>query len=391
MDLIYKLTRITILIFINVILIIIIYLISSYIKEKILPYNISFNKKVVIIILIFIALIFLFIIFYINSSIFRELIYTIVISIILAYVLNPFVNYLEKRKIQRLYGVIIVYLILFSFIVVLSYIIIPNMFKELRILSNDLPKYFNEINAFSNKVYEFYNNNINNLPEEFSMIKENIDANISKVQTLIESILAKLTSALFNIFTKIISLILIPVFTFYFVKDKEYYKKSLIFLIPRKYRDEVVIIFRKINSVLGNFIRGQLIVASFIGIATWIGLLILKIRFSLVIGILAGIFSIIPYFGPIIGIIPALLFALIDKPIKVLWVIILFILIQQFEGDILSPKIVGKSVGLHPVTVMISLIIGGSILGIIGMLLAVPIVATLKIITNSVIDRMSGL
>jgi len=319
----------------------------------------------------------------------RELLYTLLISIIIAYILNPLVNYLEKIKIKRIIGVILVYLALGGIITLVIYIVIPNMFNELKVLINDLPLYFKEINNTFNKAYNIYINNINNLPEEFQSIKEGVDQNIFKIQEFIINMVTGFTSLVFSIFSKIISIILIPVLTFYFLKDKDYFKKKITLLIPKKYRNEVISVSREINKVLGSFVRGQLIVATFIGIATSIGLFFLKVKFSIVIGMLAGIFSIIPYFGPIIGIVPAILFALLDTPIKVAWVILLFIGIQQFEGDILSPKIVGNSVGLHPVTVMVSLLIGGSIMGMLGMLLAVPIVAVLRIVINSVVDRIS--
>lgn len=352
--------------------------------------KINVSKKYIINLFILILFIYILIKIYQEAAIIKELLYTVFISLILAYLLNPLVNLLEKRKIKRTYGVLLVYIIGIAVITLLVITIVPNMVNELKILVEDLPIYFNDLNDLFNKYYNIYAENMNNLPSEFTSIKDSIDQNISKIQGVMINSIKMVTTLIFSVLTKIISIILIPVLTFYFIKDKEYFKKKIILLIPKAFRNDIIHISRQINDVLSSFIRGQLIVATFIGIATSLGLLFLKIKFGVIIGLLAGIFSIIPYFGPIIGIVPAVLFALLDKPIKILWVIILFTLIQQFEGDILSPKIVGNSVGLHPITVMISLLVGGSLMGMLGLLLAVPIVAILKIIVNSIIERISS-
>lgn len=352
--------------------------------------KINISKKYIINLFILILFIYILIKIYQEAAIIKELLYTVFISLILAYLLNPLVNLLEKRKIKRTYGVLLVYIIVIAVITLLVITIVPNMVNEFKILGEDLPIYFNDLNDLFNKYYNIYTENMNNLPSEFTSIKDSIDQNISKIQGVMVNSIKMVTTLIFSLLTKIISIILIPVLTFYFIKDKEYFKKKIILLIPKAFRNDIIHISRQINDVLSSFIRGQLIVATFIGIATSLGLLFLKIKFGVIIGLLAGIFSIIPYFGPIIGIVPAVLFALLDKPIKILWVVILFTFIQQFEGDILSPKIVGNSVGLHPITVMISLLIGGSLMGMLGLLLAVPIVAILKIIVNSIIERISS-
>ena len=125
------------------------------------------------------------------------------------------------------------------------------------------------------------------------------------------------------------------------------------------------------------------------GVSTTIALALLKINFAFIIGMLAGLADIIPYFGPVIGIIPAVFFAILESPIKALWVIIIFTIIQQVENDIITPKVVGESVGIHPVTVMLSLIIGGRFFGILGMVLAIPVVAILKIIYSHFVESRS--
>lgn len=143
------------------------------------------------------------------------------------------------------------------------------------------------------------------------------------------------------------------------------------------------------DKSISQFIRGRIIVGIFVGITTTIALFILNIDFAFSIGMLAGIADIIPYFGPVIGIIPAVFFALLEGPLKALWVIITFTTIQQIENNIITPKVVGESVGIHPVTVIISLILGGGFFGILGMILAIPVVAVVKILYSYIVEKVN--
>ncbi|MGF7059975.1 AI-2E family transporter [Brassicibacter mesophilus] len=310
-------------------------------------------------------------------------------SIILAYLLNPLVNIIERKRVSRSLSVLLVYLILVAFILIVSFSIVPKLASEFQSLAKVLPTQFNKIYDFFNELYIKYSSQLENLPPEFNGIREVLLENLNRFQSIIISSLKGLTNSVIKTFSKVVSLVIIPILTFYFLKDKEYFKKKIYLLIPKKYRNDTLRLSREIDSVLSKFIRGQLIVAAFVGVATTIGLLIIGVDFAIIIGMVAGIADIIPYFGPIIGILPALLFALLESPIKAVWVIIVFVVIQQLEGNIVAPKIVGESVGLHPVIVMLALLIGGSYFGILGMLLAVPLAAIIKITSGFIVEKLS--
>ncbi|SHH29965.1 sporulation integral membrane protein YtvI [Caloranaerobacter azorensis DSM 13643] len=345
------------------------------------------KKKIIKIVTTLLIVLFVYIIGKITKNV-TGLFTPFILSIGLSYLLNPMVNSLEKRKVPRALGVLIVYLILIGFILIISFSIFPKLINEFKKLIDVLPNYFNDAYEFFNEIYISYSKNIANLPPGLQGINEVVKSNLDKIQVTLLNSLKNFTNSIMHIFSKAVSFILIPILTFYFLKDKDYFKKKIIMIIPKVYRQDVLYVFREIDVVLGKFIRGQLIVAVFVGVATTIGLLMLGIDFALIIGIIAGIANVIPYFGPIIGIIPALVFALMESPLKALWVIILFTAIQQFESGIISPKIVGESVGLHPVVVIFSLLIGGSYFGIWGLLLAVPITAILKIVINFIINKL---
>ncbi|KNF09886.1 putative permease [Gottschalkia purinilytica] len=319
----------------------------------------------------------------------KELLLMIFYSIILAYLLNPIVNFLERRKIKRGLGTLIVYLVLVLILVLLTFSIVPKISSEFEKLIKLLPQYFNKIYDFSDHLYDKYYKHIENLPSEFKAFNDVISENLEKIQGMVLMSFKGIMGSIIKSFSKVLNFIIIPILTFYFLKDKDLFKKKACLAIPKKYRREVIRVSREIDMILSKFIRGQLIVATFVGIATTIMLLILGIDFAIIIGIIAGVFDIIPYVGPIIGVIPAIIFALLKSPIRALWVLIMFIVIQQLESNVLSPKIVGESVGLHPVVVLLSLLIGGSYFGILGMLLAVPVTAILRIFMNVIVDKMS--
>ncbi len=306
-------------------------------------------------------------------------------AIVLAYILNPLIKKLCGRGMPRLWGVLLVYLAISIVILIFSITLIPRMTAEVRNLIELLPKYGNETFDYFYDIYLSYNKNVENLPEEFNAVKDLLRININRIQDIVINILKSVTEGLLAIFSKVIGVILIPILAFYFLKDAEEFKRSLIMLIPAKARREVLSIAKDVDKVLGGFIRGQLIVAAFVGLMTTIALMLLRVNFAVLVGLIAGLANIIPYFGPIIGIIPGVLFAIMDSPMKALWVIITFTVIQQIESAILSPKIVGESVGLHPIFVILALLIGGRFFGVVGLLAAVPAAGVLKVLGNHII------
>jgi len=183
-----------------------------------------------------------------------------------------------------------------------------------------------------------------------------------------------------GMFTRIISWILTPILTFYFLMDKDYFIERLKALIPKKNKEETIYLFKEIDTALSEFIRGRLLMAVAVGITTTIFLFAMGIEFAIVIGFITGIADIIPYIGPFLGFVPAVIFAFISSPIKALWVGIFFILIQWGENNILGPKILGKTTGMHPLTILLAIIVGGTMFGVLGMLLSVPFVSVMIIL-----------
>ncbi|MCC5911493.1 MAG: AI-2E family transporter [Clostridiaceae bacterium] len=339
-------------------------------------------------VLLFIGCLLFLILFRLRGLLF-DILSPFIFAVVLAYILNPIVEYLTRKGIKRIWGVLMVYLSIVIVLVVISFTLIPRITNEIMRFIEVMPKYSNEFYDYLYDLYIKYNRNIESLPTELEGVKELLRLNIDRIEGIIFGAFTSMANALIGMFSKVIGLVLIPILAFYFLKDAEVFKRSIILLIPKACRRGALKMATDIDEVLGGFIRGQLTVAAFVGMLTTVSLLILRVEFAALVGLIAGTANIIPYFGPVIGIVPGVIFALMDGPVKALWVIVVFTIIQQVESGIIAPKIVGKSVGIHPVMVIFSLIIGGRFFGIIGLLIAVPTAAVIKVLGRYIINYLA--
>lgn len=350
--------------------------------------RIKINTKKILPLIIILAIIYIFYILFKKYSIVYDTFYTVLISAILAYIFNPVINYLEKHKIPRIIGILIVYIFIIGIFIILSLLVIPRTGREIKGFFAALPTYFDRISQFLDNLYIKYYTNLDNMPPIFKSLEGIILDNINAIKDIIINSISRFFEGLISTFSRVISLILIPILTFYFLKDKDYFKNKLYITIPKNKRKEIKELSLEIDRALSQFIRGRLILALFVGVATTIFLFILRVDFALVIGILTGIADIIPYFGPFIGFLPAVFFAYLNSPIKALWVALLFVGIQWAGNNILAPKIIGESIGMHPVTVLLALIIGGGAFGVVGMIFSIPVVAVLRIIFGYILVKV---
>jgi predicted PurR-regulated permease PerM len=326
---------------------------------------------------IIIGLVFLFLLFNLfkKYTILSETFYTIIFSAILAYLFNPIINYLEKKNINRLRGVFLLYLGIVAMFLILAFLVIPKSTTEIKRLVVDMPIYLEKASALIDELYNKYYSTLGDLPPMFQGVQQVVMENIVGIEHMVMNALKNFIGGILNTFSKFVSLILTPILTFYFLVDKNYFKDRMMGFIPKKYRKDSIALFREIDDSLSKFVRGKIIMAAYVGIATSIVLLIMGIDFAIVIGFITGIADIIPYIGPFLGFLPAVFFAYLISPLKAIWVAALFVFIQWAENNILAPKVIGETTGIHPLIILISIIIGGGVFGVLGMILAVPVVA----------------
>lgn len=300
-----------------------------------------------------------------------------VIGVFLSYILEPIVAYLQSKGFERKKAVILVYFILVISIVVLLFYIIPLILYELGEMAQMFPDYTKEVEKH---VIFFRNLYKTQLPQAIQQI---INRTIQRFEMGILDFLHRASSTILSLFPHFFSAILGPIIAFYILKDLDILKKNLLTILL-KVDNKAVFWIKNIDKTIGHYIRCQFIICLTIALMTTFVLFLLKVDFALVIGLIAGIFNIIPYFGPIIGAIPAVAIALMKYPDKIPWIILSFFIIQEVESGIISPNIMGESVGIHPLTVIFSLLIGNSFFGIWGLLLAVPVAALLKMLLEHV-------
>ncbi|GAB3806529.1 AI-2E family transporter [Virgibacillus kimchii] len=294
---------------------------------------------------------------------------------LIAYLLYPIIVKIEDWNIPRSIAILSIYLLFFGGIGYLIYRVYPATIVQLRDLSEQLPQFISMYQTFINQMYE----STSFLPET---VHDKMDELILRVESSIDHLLSRLAAGFTRIFDMIIIITVIPVLVFYFLKDYGKWKKLFKKYIPVKHRTNVNNILHGIDKSLGGYIRGQLIVSLFVAVTAFILFEILSLEYALLLAIIMGVTNLIPYFGPIIGAVPAVAIAFTVSLNTVIFVIIAIFVIQLLESNMIAPYIVGRSIAIHPVAIIFALLLGGKISGVIGMVLAVPLLTVLKVIVT---------
>ena len=299
----------------------------------------------------------------------------ILISFILAYTLTPIRDAIEgKFRVSKKIASVLVILIVLGIIVTCVIVIVPTLFNELLNISN----VFENIRSFLEETLSKFNKN--GVITNSAIYNEILEKGNVFWMIFSESVVEKLM----NIGDDIMLFAIVPIMIYYFLCDGNKIYNKILLLLPTEKREITKKILSNIDRVLTRYITSQLLLSGLIGILTFIILLALKVKFPIWISILNAVFNIIPYFGPIFGAVPAIIVALLDSPVKALWVALGMFFIQQLEGDILSPKITGESTDMHPFVVIILLLIGDKIGGFIGMVLVVPVAVIIKVLYDDI-------
>lgn len=304
-----------------------------------------------------------------------------VLAIIIAYILNPLVEFLESRRMPRYLGILLIYAVFFSLIFLIGIGTIPTLIYELQKLGEMIPEYTGRFQAFISHLQSDYQRF--NLPDSVRAV---LDQNIVAMQNNLQNLLERITGTILGLFSHMFTILIIPLLVYYILRDMENLKRSLVLVFPKRYRKWVATVGSEMDRTLGAYFRGMLFICFIVGLLTYVGLLLLGVEFALILGIISGITNIIPYFGPLIGAVPAVLIALLNSPALVLKVIIVIIIVQQLESQFIAPQILGRSLGLHPLIVIFALIVGGRLFGLGGLIFAVPFAAVLRIFLKHAVD-----
>ncbi|MEZ0536079.1 AI-2E family transporter [Caldicellulosiruptoraceae bacterium PP1] len=333
-----------------------------------------FSKKNIDLKLLISILFVIFILFIIITNLHElwSIIIPIIISIFLAYLIKPMVDFMNLFIKNKSISIMFIFTIFLTLIIIFFIYFIPILIDQIKQLIITIPYIINTINNWIIKAntsfFNQFNIDINNI-----LIKNQV-----KIENIFNQMLNKILNIIQYSYGNLFYYIIIPILVYYFIKDWDEIAKWFKWLLPKSYRKDGIKIISDINLVMNQYIRAQLVDALIIGIIITIGLIIFDIKFALILGIIAGLSNMIPYFGPIIGMIPAFIVALPDSLLKGILVIIFYFVVQQIDSLFISPRLIGSRLGLHPITVIITLMICGKLFGIFSMFFAIPIITVFK-------------
>ncbi|HHE76674.1 MAG TPA: AI-2E family transporter [Candidatus Parcubacteria bacterium] len=317
-------------------------------KEKIL--DISWNSLVKISIIV--------IIFYLIYSI-RDILIWFVFALTISVLFNPVVDFLQKRKVPRLLGATFIYFLALGVFTLLIYLMVPLFNSEIHQFLNSFPQYFQKISPPLKGLGIEAFNDINSFMEGVGDVLTKMAENIFNI--------------LFIIFGGVFSFLFIISTAFFISVEEKAIEKSLRLIFPKKHEDYVLNIWKRCEREIAGWFGARILACLFVGVLSYVALLIFGVKYPALLALFAGVLNFIPYIGPLIT---GLLFFVIifpTDPIKAIFIILTFIVIQQIENNIVSPVLMKRIIGIPSVVVLISLIVGGQLWGTLGTLLAIPL------------------
>ena len=300
---------------------------------------------------------------------------------LLAYLGDPIVDRLEAFKISRTLSVIIVFFIAFLLILPIFFFLVPLIESQIKLLITKMPGYIDWVMVNLKPTLED-SFGISVPALEIEQLKASFGEQFSDAGGFFKGLVRTISHSGMVVAGWVANLFLIPVITFYLLRDWDNLVDYIHDLLPRSLEPTVSRLAKESDDVLGAFLRGQMLVMLALGAIYAVGLKLIGLEFALLIGMLAGILSFIPYMGLVVGIMVAGIAIILQTqdPTNLLWVTLVFIVAQMIEGMLLTPLLVGDRIGLHPVAVIFSVLAGGQLFGFFGILLALPVFAVIAVI-----------
>jgi len=305
----------------------------------------------------------------------RSILTPFLLGAVIAYLVYPLVQLFEQRFVPRAAAILLVYTVIGFVLGVALWVTLPQLVREVEEIISLIPSQTEKLEGLGQETMQRLERIA--LPR---VAQEIVAGLTERAQVLLEDLAARLAQGLLGVISHLAGFFLSPILAFYMLRDHEEMRERLFLYVPLQYRTPLKTVLRDVNRALNGFFRGQLLVSGIVGLVIYLGLTLLQVRYALFIGFIAGLFDIIPYFGPIIGFIPAAAFALLRSPLSVIWVLAIFIGANQLESSIIAPKLIGERVGLHPLAVIFAVLVGGELLGVVGMLVAVPAASIVRVL-----------
>ena len=300
----------------------------------------------------------------------RDIVLLVVVAMLLAAVMDPLADWMQKRKLPRGLAVLVIYALVAVIAIGAMVLIVPSMTQEFRDLYAQYAPYIEQMAGVENIVASV----------EQGIFDQDIAGIVETArQSGLADAIPELTSVIFSAFGGVLTAILILILAFYLVIEEKEVKETFVAIAPKRHRERVKNMLVTSRQRIGFWVRGQLLLMLIIFVISYVVLTILGVPFALVLAFLAGLLEIIPFLGPNIAAIPAIIIAFSVSPAQAIFVAIAYFLIQQLEADYLTPKIMQKVAGLNPVMSIVALLVGFKVAGVIGALIAIPLTMILGV------------
>ena len=312
------------------------------------------------------------------NTIVSSIITPIIVAYVFYYMLNPLVNFFEK-KMSRFIGSLLAIFVGIITILIVIVGVVPIIVEQTQNLITALPRYIEVVkgyleeysdNAYVQVVVEYVNNNLN----------------VSKISEKLVSIATSVAQGVVSSISSTASvLVTMPFVLFFLLKDASHFNKFVISLLPKKLEKPVAETIDEIDDKVGSYIQGQMLVSLCIGIMLFIGYNIIGLHYAFSLATIAAFLSIVPYLGPVIAITPAMLVAASTSWVMVVKMLVVWGIVQFLEGNIISPNIMGRSMNMHPLTVIFVILIGVNIAGVVGAIIGIPVYSILKVLVGKLL------
>lgn len=301
-----------------------------------------------------------------------------IIALVLAYLMGPLVDRLSRR-IPRVAAILLVYLAFLIAVAAFFAWLIPAVTKQVQELADNIPYYQQQLQGIGSDVVQWYQS-LPISPDARQAIETAIRNSLGAIGGAIQQAVVGTVKAVSSAFGFVVGLFIIPFWLFYVLKDKDRGITAFNNMLPRSWRGDIWRLLRIANGILSSYIRGQLLLCLAVGVAVTIGMLIVGAPYAILLGFISGFTELVPVIGPIIGAIPGVLLAAFDPEgwVMVLKVLAVYVIVQQLENNLLVPKIQGDSVKLHPSIIMVAIVVGSEVMGLVGLIIAVPVAAILR-------------
>ena len=317
---------------------------------------------------------------------FSSIVAPVILAVLTYFLFNPLIDWLEKHRLKRVWGVILLFLVLIGALVGLIFLVVPYISEQVTQFVAAFPEYVDNIGATimgwtENSVFE---DTANNVIEWFNGWIGELPSNIVDYLTTAVSGISTVVSTVSNF---VVIMVTFPIILFFLLKDDKKFFSYVMKVIPPKYRKETRDLGLIIADQVGSYVKGQLTISLFLGIMMFIGFTIIGLDYAGILAIVASVTSVIPYIGATLAMIPAVIIALTTSWFMLVKLIIVWLVVQFVDGNFVEPNVMGKNLKIHPLTIIIVLLVLGELLGLVGLILGVPIYAISRVVVTFIFRK----